>query len=481
MGEAESFNEKVEKYLKWKGYHTGYSRDEFYYKELFPEVLKRFLDSEQSKKIKTKGYKYVISLVGFSPQPIIFWHKLIEPYKHFFICSPETEKTIDAVFEKIGYLPPSKYDKLVVKSTNSLEIYKTIKDSLNKINKAEWNNTLIDITGGKKSMAGAASIVGGLLKIGIGYIDYKEYDKESRKPKPGTEFPITLSNPLEVFGDVEIAKAKDYFNSFQFERALEILERLKHQIRDIITVEKYITLNNIYNEWNKFNIEKSIGYASEFLENVERERYVLENSETHLIEEVEKHRNLLNNIKAALDNNGIKNPKRFYIPVNLYFAAERYATVKKFDIAVFLMYRAIESIEQIRLEKYRIDSSNASDSQYIKNNIHLADYNNIAKDLYGKSFRPLQTLPKKIALMDGYILLKVLNDKVAGALPLERILNVTRLRNKSIYAHGLTPLAKDDFREIHRVGASLLVTFLDVEHKGSTLKSCEEEFKFPKI
>ncbi len=475
--EEDEFEKNVEKYLNWEG--DSSSKEKFYYEKVFPKVLKRFLNTKQAEEIKNKkNYKYVVSLVGFSPQPVIFWHKLINPEKHFFICSPETEKTIDTIFEKIDYLPPSKYHKMIVKSTDSLDIYKTIKDALNRVEREEWENVLIDITGGKKSMAGAASIVGGLLKIDIGYIDYEKYDKDTRKPIPGTEFPITLANPLEVFGDVEIDKAKDFFNSYQFERASEILENLRRQVRDIITVEKYITLNNIYNEWNKFNIEKSMNYAREFLVNVDNKRYFIESSEADLPNKVRSHYGLLNELKKAIKGD---TKSRFYIPVNFYFAATRYSEIKKFDIAVFLMYRTIESMEQIRLERYNINTANADLTQYSSNNITLSGYNNVARTIYGKNFRPPGSLPRKIALMDGYILLKVLDDEIADVLSLERILNITNLRNKSIYAHGFTPLTQNDFREIRRVAAALLEKFLEIEHTGCTLKSCEEKFKFPKI
>jgi len=478
-GENASFESNASKYLNWN--KEWGDKEDFYFKNLYEEVLKRFLSHRKSEEVKKKGYKYVISLVGYSAQPILFWHNLIKPVKHYFVCSPETEKTLDRVIEILGSPKPSSWDKVVVKSTDILNIYKNMKDVLNRIGQDNWKYVLIDITGGKKSMAGAASVIGQLLNISVGYIDYGVYLDKQRKPKPGTEFPIILDNPLEVFSDVEIEKAKDFFNAYHFERASEILESLSGKTRNLLEVEKYKHINEIYKSWNDFDINKAIESIKDFQEKVESRTYIIDEERK---EKILRHLGLLEDIKKGLEN---EPNYEHYVPLNFYFAAERYSSTRKFDIAVFLMYRVLESIEQVRLKSYGINPSNATKGEYEKAGLSFDKYKSVGSAVYGNSFSPPSTLPKKIALMDGFILLAALKDEIfegmdSGAVNtlLKEIYGVTRLRNNSIYTHGYTPLKKEDYKEIRRAARKVLNLFLQ-KQLGKTFNDFEKDFLFLKL
>ncbi len=474
-----SFEKNVYKYVNW-GKEWGNDKEDFYFKELYDEVLKRFLSREESNDVRRKGYKYVISLVGYSAQPIIFWHNLVKPVKHFFVCSPETEKTLNRVMEILGHPKTSTWGKRIIQSTNILNIYETINEILNDIGKDNWKNVLIDITGGKKSMAGAASVVGQLLGVDVGYIDYKVYLKDQRKPKPGTEFPIVLANPLKVFGYIEINRAKAFFNSNHFERANEILESLHGETRSQNEVEKYEYINDIYKSWNDFDIYGAINKIKEFMEKVESDIYPLDSSVKRTIF---NHFTLLENIKKGFDDDS---SYEFYVPLNFYFAAERYSGTRKFDIAVFLMYRVLESIEQVRLKKRGINPSNATRKQYEKSGLSFDGYKRVAGAVYN-NFSPSNGLPKKIALMGGFISLAAVKDEIFAGMNedainalLREVYGVTQLRNNSIYTHGFTPLKEEDYTKIRRVARKVLNFFLQKE-VGKTFNSFEKDFSFLKL
>lgn len=473
--DADEFSKNVKLYLEGDKSKLG-DINLFYYEKVFPGVLSHFLETAESKKIISSGkYKYIISIVGFSAPPIIFWNRIIKPIKHFFICSPETEKTIDRVIKELGNLLPSHFDKKVVQSTKILDIHYSLKEILSAIGKEHWREVLIDITGGKKSMVGAAATIGEYLGIDMGYIDYKKYNVEMRKPEPGTEFPIILDNPLEVFSDVEIDRSKAFFNSNHFERANEVFKELLSKTRNMREVETYMEINNIYKLWNDFDIAGAISKADNFLQKVNSNTYVVENN---LKERMAAHLELLKDIKKGFD--GIPEFE-FYVPLNFYFAAERYAKTKKFDIAVFLMYRSLESIEQIRIKRHGIKHSNARREDYTKAGITKEKYFEAARKVYKAHFVPPSNLPRKVALMDGYIILGVLNDEVAKVLPLTDILSVVQRRNNSIYTHGISPLQKGDYESIRRVGRILLNAFLKAENKEQNYRIFEDEFLFPKL
>ncbi len=86
------FKEKVDKWKQLHQVNKG-KAEEFYYKELFEEVIERFI----SKSKTLKKYRFIISLLGLSPQPVILFIKAVSPEKVLFIHSEETEKYLDEI------------------------------------------------------------------------------------------------------------------------------------------------------------------------------------------------------------------------------------------------------------------------------------------------------------------------------------------------------------------------------------------------
>lgn len=218
----------------------------FYYETLFPDVIERF-------KLKSKTlnkYRYLISLLGYSPQPIILFLRAIEPEKVLFIHSEETEHYLDVIQRWTG-LTLAKVVKEGVDSSDPTGVYRAIKDFVAHKNPQE---ILLDITGGKKSMVGGAAMAGSLLNIDIGYVDYQSYLADLRQPEPGTEYPSILKNPLHVLGDIDFEKAKEAFNHCDFVRCLDVLGELDRRVEDIWGVRKLMGLARIYQKVDTFHL-----------------------------------------------------------------------------------------------------------------------------------------------------------------------------------------------------------------------------------
>lgn len=56
-------------------------------------------------------------------------------------------------------------------------------------------------------MSAAAAMAGAMINVQLLYVGTNEYLSDFRKPKPGSETLFYITNPLEVFGDLEIEKA----------------------------------------------------------------------------------------------------------------------------------------------------------------------------------------------------------------------------------------------------------------------------------
>ena len=160
--------------------------ESLYYEKLFPEVIDRF-----SRKYSPllKGKDVLISILGFSPEPIILTAMAMKPEVHYIVT---TESKGD-VLKKVEDFLDNDINIIELKDTDFGTIYRALKEILYEINSSE---IVIDITGGKKSMVSAASIFGKDYRCKITYVDFDEYIKDLRKPMPGSEILNIVYDPL---------------------------------------------------------------------------------------------------------------------------------------------------------------------------------------------------------------------------------------------------------------------------------------------
>lgn len=78
-------------------------------------------------------------------------------------------------------------------------------------------------------------------------------------------------------------------------------------------------------------------------------------------------------------------------------------------------------------------------------------------------------LPRPIALLDGYLLLAALGDRIMGGSDgnsinlLKRIRSMVSLRNNSIFAHGLGPVGRDDYLKFRNFVVEMFYVFCEAE------------------
>ena len=156
---------------------------------------------------------------------------------------------------------------------------------------------------------------------------------------------------------------------------------------------------------------------------------------------------------------------------------------EKYDMAALLLYRVLEMIEQGRLSGFNlyvsdmdyqnIDYAPSVKEEYGKLDRNQAlekrerDYMGIKKVLFKKAGRPY--LPDPVSLLDGFILLAALGDRISydrqGDVvnKLKRIRSMVFLRNNSIFAHGLGPVSREDFLKFKNFVVELLKEYCEIE------------------
>lgn len=449
------FNEKID---QWKQlFKTKREEaDQFYYSYVFEEIINRFL--KKSKNLRR--YRFLISLLGFSPQPVILFICAIKPEKVLFIHSEETESYLDVIQQWTG-IKLAQVVKEQVNSSDPTGVYKAIKGFIDSRNPKE---VLLDITGGKKAMVGGAAMAGNLLGIDTGYVDYERYLDDLRQPEPGSEYPNILKNPLYVLGDVELDRAKEAFNHYNFRRCLDVLNRLEERVEDIWGIHKFKSLAQIYAEIDAFNFSKASNLIEDFLEKYSEDGRLVG------IEKVQPARDVL----SVLVDDSHADHAAYYC-LNCYFSGERLAERGLFDAAVFMMYRTIEMVLSFTLGEVGIDSSNPI---YPKE-VTVDTFNWKLKEVFERDYYE-KNLPRKVGLMDSAIILSIMDHSIIKQVSLKELKGIINLRNESRFTHGFRPLGQDDFNRIRRFCRLLLEKFLSLRGKP-IVEECKSLFAFPKV
>ncbi len=182
----EELNELLQKWIELSRKGSPADADRFYYDKIFDTVIERFC----SKYSNSRSDELLVSILGFSPEPIILTARALKPETHLIISSSLKEEIVEILNDYLD----SNFKMVILEKDNFQIIYKTIKEALSDY---PTRNITIDITGGKKSMVAAASIFGKDYGCKIVYVDFAEYLKDLRKPVPGTEYLNVVYNPVK--------------------------------------------------------------------------------------------------------------------------------------------------------------------------------------------------------------------------------------------------------------------------------------------
>lgn len=464
--------------------------DQFYEEHLMKLIEEDFI--ARNKKIVYEHVEYLIMSVGTSYEPIALNICLLQPDKIFFLCTEKTEQYMDKVVAYCG-LSASRFQKAIVSETDPTGIYREIKQAYRSWKQPD--KLYIDFTGGTKAMSAAAAMAGAMINVQLVYVGSDEYLSDFRKPRPGSETLFYITNPLEVFGDLEIEKAFALFEKHNYSGARVRLEELKESVPDPNIrqqLEFVYLLANVYEAWD------ALEFGSAYSHIVKLNRQLKRDRQTHgkfllmdLAGRLEKQEQILEplagmeELLAQKKHEEVMAQGKYMTPLmfTIYQNARIREEQEKLDMATLLFYRLLEMIEQSRLSHYNLYVSKM-DYMHIKTDEAARpewkdldakgifdslkqEYNEIKQKLFknpGSSY-----MPDKISLLDGFILLQALGDGISMQSngkhidKLKRIRSMVSLRNNSIFAHGLGPVSNDDFQKFKRFVEDLFREYCQLE------------------
>lgn len=219
----------------------------------------------------------LISIVGFSLEPIMHTVLTLRPKNLLFIFSKESSligsKDVSA-FDRFraliachgdGYNPT--IDQQILEVADAPHVFSVVRDAITKA--ASPDRVAIDITGGKKSMDASVFLAASLFeKVAIFYVDYESYDTDKGFPIWGSEFLNKLENPYKVFGVREEQLVKNFWDKADFPAVVEFIELCTDKEKEE-TAKKYgLTAKfeqlklvkkaaECYTEWRLFDYHKA--------------------------------------------------------------------------------------------------------------------------------------------------------------------------------------------------------------------------------
>lgn len=457
--------------------------NQYYYENIWPwekeTVLARYQDND------FPAVYGLILMVGSSPEPLILTISILKPEKVFFIYTREFEKNMERIIaETVLAQRPTQIDKpsQPIDSSDITEIYRLIKDCWKRWHQPaseKGKKIVVDITGGKKSMVGGAAMAAALLNIPVTYVDYESYNKELRRPEPGSEYLRFLPNPLVTLGEVKKERAVSLFNHADYGQAAQLFCEIIDDLRGpqaqalYLQMETYFDLANAYHDWDNLDFIGAYHHLSSVINKIEKGFVMeLEHSLSHLqrqksileiLQDNQQQERALHNL---VQNGDLKTYRQRvgelffsllqrsdfsqHLILTLLASASRIADRQQYSDAVMRLYRVLELVAQHRLALRGIQTD--------RPRLSSGDLQRVAAvlremDRRGTEERFLRGEP--MGILQSYIVLYALGDDVWQTEQGKEKMNInqfeqyTSIRNNLLAAHQNQRATEADYKRLY--------------------------------
>lgn len=385
----------------------------------------------------------LVSILGFSWQPVALMAAWVDPERVLVIGTkasinkPHGATTFKGLIPAAAGVPAERFDWREVDDPGEEEIYREVRDFI-LTHQLDPHRVVLDPTGGKKSMSASAALAGFLAGIPLVYVDYREYDSTIRAPKAGSEYPRLLRNPLDVFGDVELAQVTRAFDRGDFDEARRRAEELALHLYEPREAEVFETLARAYGAWDGFRF-------AEASEQLERGLVMLERFGRRwtwvpmVIGRLRGHRDKLAQLSLLVHGEKPKDDELARaLMANHLAAAHRARSYGNLDRAILLSYGTVERyLDWMLWSRFGLDDENPD---YSTIELDRERYDRIGKVLHGKRYQSRE-LAGPLMLANGAQLLSALDEALFPQRLLGPLRGLMNLRNRLPVEHGLVARA----------------------------------------
>jgi len=286
---------------------------------------------------------------------------------------------------------------------------------------------IADYTGGSKSMSVALALAA--LECGWELSLVRGQRPDLIRVANGTEM-AGLINAAEVRARQRMEEARRLFNSYAYASAQAVLEGIlreapvSHELE--AKIRRWVTLCRGLDAWDRFEHQRA--YT------------ILQTVQSQIVPQWRF-------LKRIVQESG------YEMVGDLIRNAERRASRGRYDDAVARLYRAVELLAQLRLQNsYGVDTSNLQ-VEALREDLQSQYRQRL--ELQAASGRD-GTL--RLGLWDAYALLVELEDPLGKVFQEheKRLRDALLRRNRSILAHGLSPIGEDEYQRIHEIVTGMI-------------------------
>jgi len=183
----------------------------FYYDEVLQHVIAQFHTRAKPQRDRLAPVYLQVSMLGFSPETAVLACHAICPQRLLVLYSGNASESPDIVRRFVvgdgeHQISPSSFKAQECPPTDPEGIATIIERAA----KEAWSEDataqiVVDITGGKKAMSAAAALAASQLGLPVVYID-GEYDPKLRRPTPGTERLVVISDGTKIVSHPSLEK-----------------------------------------------------------------------------------------------------------------------------------------------------------------------------------------------------------------------------------------------------------------------------------
>lgn len=330
----------------------------------FGQSLRVFKTQYQLDYPQAEPYKVLVSMVGFSLEPVMHTLLTLQPEKVIFVFSQESvrfdgERTaadyIEFLIEHYNTSYKPSIENICLKSTDTAEVFVRVHEKIKQYSTKD--KISVDVTGGKKSMDVAAFLAAAMHEeVGIYYVDYEDYNIYNGYPVWGTEFLKRLDNPYRIYNIEIINQAKELFRSANYFASHKLFDKAQKEmdkepiplIHEALTSERekinrMMVVSECLMYWDRFEYEDAFEVMNNIADDIDfpdLRKFVSRDNKDRLIYEA---------------NNQFEYIKELCL--DRYANAERRYEQGRYDDALTRYAQSLEMCCKSRLVKYIIDDA----------------------------------------------------------------------------------------------------------------------------
>ncbi len=382
------------------------------------------------------------------------------PSQVIYFCSDESKQMIEpihtALLHAYNISPPPSQICMIKKPNDFTECFEVLYGVAALYHDEE---VVLEASSGTREMITAAEIVSFLTRNPVSHVTG---EKVGGIIIPGTER-IREMVLFAAYDRLQLHRAISAFNHNHFGSSIRLLEN----ITSLPERDTYYALFNAYWHWDKMDYKNAYRY----LEHVPDLHLLIPQNRKFLkkLLELDQMDDTIFNRKERLK---VRQQKYMFMLIDLLHNARRRIDGERYDDAVARLYRVIELISQVLLLQYGIDDN--------EEKIRFVDLKKMLKkeDISTYARKAGRDGIIRIGLRYKFFLLEDLG--LVGAVQWYAALQeYIMIRNDSILAHGLTPVAGDVAEKMWKAVRMVIAQACD--GSGENLEELFQKSQFPTL